>query len=162
MRKSSFSTSGYRRGSSAKADTIGQDVEEETTVLVETGEAFDVPGAHRGKGSSAGLGPDPEARSGTVAARASTGEVRGSNPLSSTRKSVLPDMISYAAERFAAVSRLKRPIATPGPIRLFCCLMERPRPIRRDLLPPTALAADVDNHLPRFIHEVYNGRSPSI
>jgi hypothetical protein len=49
MRKSSFSTSGNGRDSSAKADTIGQDVEEETTVLVETGEAFDVLAARRAR-----------------------------------------------------------------------------------------------------------------
>src|ERR1700733_10245124 len=43
------STSGNGRDSSAKADTIGQDVEEETTVLVETGAAFDVLAARRAR-----------------------------------------------------------------------------------------------------------------
>jgi hypothetical protein len=44
-----FFNIGLWAGSSAKADTIGQDVEEETTVLVETGEAFDVLAARRAR-----------------------------------------------------------------------------------------------------------------
>jgi hypothetical protein len=61
------------------------------SVPLKTGEALDVLATHRAREAALGSG-------GAVTARAATAEVRGSNPLSSTRKSAQTDVISSSAE----------------------------------------------------------------
>jgi hypothetical protein len=59
----------------------------EPTVLVETGKTFEAPASPT---NGRGTGDRYRSRAGAY-----TAEVRGSNPLNSTRKSAQTDMISY-------------------------------------------------------------------